>query len=224
MKVLSREEVTRRIAENVANLFNQAEETVVINLGVGIPNNVSDYVTNENVFIQGENGLLGVGRLAEEHEVLPNLINSGRQPVVETPGCSYFDSATAFGMIRGGYIEAAVLGAFEVDGKANVANWIIPGGKMLGVGGAMDLVNGANTLVIAMRQTDREGKSKLVKECSLPLTGKGRVKYVFTEWAGFHFVNGKWVLESKADDISIEELKSITEFDFDMSDNLKTML
>lgn len=224
MKMLSREEATRRIAENIADLFNHTEETLVVNLGVGIPNNVADYITNDNVFIHGENGMLGVGRLAQENEALPNLINSGRQPVVETKGCSYFDSSTAFGMIRGGYIEAAVLGAFEVDGKANVANWIIPGGKMLGVGGAMDLVNGANTLIIAMRQTDRDGKSKLVKECSLPLTGVGRVKYIFTEWAVFNFIDHTWVLIKKADDICDEELASITEFDYEVSEDLKAMI
>ena len=147
---LTKDEINARIAKNIAALFNEAEDITVINLGVGMPTQVSNYITNEKVFLQAENGMLGVGPIAVGDEIDSQLINAGRQPVKMTPGCSFFDSTTSFAMIRGGHINATVLGAFEVDQDANVANWIIPNGKMFGVGGAMDLVAGAKQVIIAM--------------------------------------------------------------------------
>ena len=186
---LNKEEAEARIAKNVAYLFKDAEDTVVLNLGVGIPTRVSNYITNKNVFIHAENGMLGVGALAKEGEVHPKLINASRQPVVETSGCAYIDSCTAFGMIRGGRVDATVLGAYQVDEQANVANWIIPNGKQLGVGGAMDLIVGAKVVIIAMMHTNKD-KMKLIKSCTLPVTGYGEVDIIVTEMAVFYFEEG----------------------------------
>ena len=221
---LSKEAASARIAKNIAALVDEwAEESFVLNLGVGIPTQVSNYITNKNIFIQAENGMLGVGPIAEGDQIHPNLINAGRQPVLETPGCVFFDSSTSFGMIRGGYVDATVLGAFEVDQPANVANWIIPGGKQLGVGGAMDLVAGANTVIIAMTHTNK-GKAKLIKECTLPITGHKRVHWIVTECAVIHFEEGRAVLKKIAPEISVEDVISMTEFPLVVDENLETMI
>lgn len=223
MMVLSKEEKQNRIARNTAALIDADESLSVINLGVGIPTMVSNYVSREGIYLMAENGMLGVGPIAEGDEIEPDLINAGRQPVLETKGCSYMDSAKAFGMIRGGHVDATVLGAFEVDQNADVANWIIPGGKQLGVGGAMDLVSGARKVIIAMTHTSKTG-SKLVKKCSLPLTASGRVDAVVTEYAVFAFRGGEVVLEKLAPDIDEDELRAITELDYAVSPQLEPML
>lgn len=223
MKTLSKEDKQRRIAMNVAALIDDDITLSFINLGVGIPTMVSNYVSRPGIYLMAENGMLGVGSIATGDEIEPDRINAGRQPVLETEGCSYMDSSAAFGMIRGGHIDATVLGAFEVDQNANVANWIIPGGKQLGVGGAMDLVNGARKVIIAMTHTSKTG-SKLVKSCSLPLTAAGSVSTVVTEYAVFSFAEGKVELEKLAPDISLEELRSITELDYAVPDDLGTMV
>lgn len=212
-----------RIAKNIAALFNAAQTITVVNLGVGIPTQVANYINNDNVFIQAENGMLGVGAIAVGEEIHPQLINAGRQPVKETPGCSFFDSSTSFGMIRGGHIDATVLGAFEVDRHGNVANWIIPNGKMLGVGGAMDLVVGAKQVIIALMHTSK-GKSKLLNECTLPVTGYGEVDIVVTELAMFWFERGTIVLKAIAPEADVEYIRQITEFAFEVSAELKVML
>jgi len=219
---LSKEAAQSRIAKNIANLFNDAKDITFINLGVGIPTQVASDITKENVVVQAENGMWGVGPIAVGDEIHPELINAGRQPVKETPGCSYFDSSTSFGMIRGGHIDATVLGAFEVDRHGNVANWIIPDGKMLGVGGAMDLVVGAKKVIIAMMHTSK-GKPKLLKECTLPITGYGEVDVVVTELAMFFFENGRIILKAIAPEVDLDYVRSVTEFDFDVSDDLKIM-
>lgn len=220
---ISKEDACARIANNIALLFNDVEDITVLNLGVGIPTQVADYIDNENVFIQAENGMIGVGAVATGEDIHPDLINAGRQSVKETPGCAFFDSSASFGMIRGGHVDATVIGAFEVDQHGNVANWIIPGGKMLGVGGAMDLVVGANKVIIAMQHTNK-GKSKLLKECNLPITAFGEVDIVTTELGMFFFENGKIVLKAIAPEIDVDYLRSVTEFDFEVSDNLKYMI
>ena len=212
------------IAKNIAHLMNNTKKPLYVNLGVGIPNLVANYVKNDNIYIQGENGMLGVGPIVTEERAIPNLINSGRQPVLETKGCSYFDSSTAFGMIRNGNIDIAIIGAFEVDGHGNVANWIVPNGKQLGVGGAMDLVNGAKTVIISMRHLDKKGHSKLVEECTLPLTGKGVVDYLVTEYAVFRYIEKSPILFAYNEQITLEELKSITKFQFKISEKCKTMI
>lgn len=221
---ISKEVATERIAKNIASLFNDKKEVTVLNLGVGIPTKVANYIENENIFIQAENGMLGVGPIATEEEAHPQLINAGRQPVKETLGCSYFDSTTSFGMIRGGHVDFTVIGAFEVDEKANVANWIIPNGKQLGVGGAMDLVTGAKHVVIAMRHTDKNGNPKILKECTLPITGFGEVDIIVTEYAMFYFKDGQLKLKGIAPEVTVEEVKSITEASFIVDEDLKTLL
>lgn len=224
MITLSKEATSERIAKNIANLFNFKEDTTILNLGVGIPTMVSNYVENENIYIQAENGMLGVGAIATKEEEHPQLINAGRQPVKETKGCSYFDSTTSFGMIRGGHVDATVIGAFEVDEEGNVANWIIPNGKQLGVGGAMDLVTGAKSVIIAMRHTDKDGNSKILKKCTLPITGYAEVDVIVTEYAMFYFEDGQLVLKAIAPEVTVEEVKNITEASFVVDDNLKRLL
>lgn len=220
---LNKDEINVRIAKNIAALFNDVEDIFVLNLGVGIPTLVSNYVTNDNIFIQAENGMLGVGSIAEFDEAHPQLINAGRQPVKQTPGCAFFDSCLSFGMIRGGHVDATVLGAFEVDQDANVSNWIIPNGKQLGVGGAMDLVSGANKVVIAMTHTSK-GEPKLINKCTLPITGVNEVDIVVTEMAVFFFENQKVILKKIAPDVNVDYVRSITQLEFDVSDKLEMML
>lgn len=219
---LSKEQKQARIAKNVAALIDADQSLSVINLGVGIPTQVADYITRGDVYLQAENGMLGVGPLAGEGEAHPDLINAGRQPVLETKGCSYCDSSMGFGMIRGGHIDATVLGAFEVDENGGLANWIIPGGKQLGVGGAMDLVSGAKRVIIAMTHTSKTG-SKLVKKCSLPVTAKGKVSIVVTEYAVFFYENGRYILQKIAPEITVEELKAITGVSFVCGDSVAAM-
>ncbi len=220
---LTKEQITSRIAKNIASLFDDKDDIFVLNLGVGMPTSVAGYVTNENVFIQAENGLVGVGPIATGDDIHPQLINAGRQPVTETLGCAYIDSSTSFGMIRGGHVDATVIGAFEVDKHANVANWIIPNGKMLGVGGAMDLVTGAKMVIIAMTHTSK-GKPKLIQECTLPITGFGEVDVLVTEMAMFFFEGGRIILKAIAPEIDLAYLRSVTDVEFEVSDDLKIMI
>ncbi len=223
MVMLDKEVADARIAKNIAALFNDAEAITVINLGVGIPTQVSNYITNENVFVQAENGMLGVGAIAESAaDIHPQLINAGRQPVKETPGCAFFDSSVSFGMIRGGHIDATVLGAFEVDQQGNIANWIIPNGKMLGVGGAMDLVVGAKKVIVAMAHTSK-GAPKLVEQCTLPVTGFGEVDIVVTELAMFFFEQGKIVLKAIAPEVDVDYVRGATGFSFELGESLQIM-
>ena len=220
---LDKDVLAARIAKNIAALVDSTTEQFVMNLGVGIPTMVSEYVTNPNIYLQAENGMVGVGPLAEGDQIHPMLINAGRQPVLETPGCSYMDSSASFGLIRGGHVDATVLGAFEVDQDANVANWIIPNGKQLGVGGAMDLVAGAKKVIIAMSHTNK-GKSKLIPKCTLPITGLGEVDIVVTELAVFTFKDGKITLIKKAPEITLEEIKSVTDVVYEVAPVVETMI
>lgn len=223
MNFLTEDEAKRRFTWRIAQEFNETEVPLFINLGVGAPTLVADHITNPLVFLQAENGMLGVGPAAPEDCRDCLLINAGRTPVTETPGCSFFDSGTSFGMIRGGHVDATVIGAFEVDQDCNVANWIIPNGKQLGVGGAMDLVAGARQVYIAMTHVTKKGSPKIIPACTLPVTGYGEVDAVVTEWALFRNQNGRLVLEELAPDISLEELKGITAAQFEVSPNLKAM-
>ncbi len=225
MYKFSEDEAKIRIAKYIAKEFDalSANHDLFVNLGVGIPTMVADYTQSKRVFLQAENGMLGVGPAADEEHIDPLLINAGRVKVTETKGCSYMSSADSFGMIRGGHVDATVIGAFEVDEHGNVANWIIPNGKMLGVGGAMDLVSGAKKVYIAMQHVSKKGKAKLIKECTLPITGFGAVNTVVTEYAVFKFENGKMHLTAKADEITLDELKTITEADYIVSDTLASM-
>src|SRR5450830_62369 len=209
MKTILEQEAKERIASVIARHFDSKAQNgrLFINLGVGIPTMVANYVTSPNIYVQAENGMLGVGCAAPEGQMDHDLINAGRTCVTETPGCVYMDSAASFGMIRGGHVDATVIGAFEVDQKGNIANWIIPNGKQLGVGGAMDLVTGAREVVIAMQHTSKNGKPKLVKQCTLTITGIGEANMIVTEYAVFVFDKGRLILD---------ELRAITDADFDV--------
>lgn len=214
-----------RIAGRIAKEFSEMskEKDLFVNLGVGIPTMVADHIDSKRVFLQAENGMLGVGPAACEGECDPLLINAGRIKVTETPGCSYFDSCMSFGMIRGGHVDATVIGAFEADQEGNVANWIIPGGKMLGVGGAMDLVAGARQVYIAMQHVSKKGMPKILTKCKLPITGYGKVSVVVTEYALFRFRESQMILEEICPEITLNELKSITPANYIVSENLKIL-
>lgn len=217
---LEKDERVIRISRLVAALINKmTEQNLILNLGTGIPSNAANYIDNPRVFIHSENGILGAGPLAKANQAVPDLINAGRQPVLETPGCVYFDSAESFGMIRGGHVDVTVMGAFQVDNSGRLANWTIPGGGKLGVGGAMDLLCGARKIIVAMTHEGTNGP-KLVKKCTFPLTGLKEVDYVVTEYAVFHFCNHRFSLIGITDDITVEDLRHITELDYDISENL----
>ncbi len=223
MKQRTKEETQAFIAKNTAKLIDDDASIHVMNLGVGIPTLVSNYTTREDLYNLAENGMMGVGPLAEGDQVQFDIINASRQSVLEAPGCSYMSSADAFGLIRGGHVDVTVLGAFEVDEKGDVANWIIPGGKQLGVGGAMDLVSGAKQVYIAMMHCSKTG-TKLVKECSLPVTARGRVSRVITELCVMAFRDGRVILEKLAPEVTVDEVREATGFEFECAPEVGTMI
>ncbi|MGI6751658.1 MAG: 3-oxoacid CoA-transferase subunit B [Anaerovoracaceae bacterium] len=206
----------KMIARRIAKEFEQVEDITFVNVGVGIPSLVAEYITNPHVVIQAENGMLGVGPFAEGDDVDFNLINASRQQVTLTEGCSFMDSAASFAMIRGGHIDATVIGAFEVDEGGSVANWIIPGGRKLGVGGGMDLVSGAKRVIIAMQHTGKDGSIRIKRECSLPITAHGEVDLLVTDYAVFEFVDGTMYLREIAPGKTLEDIKSTTEAKFEI--------
>ncbi|MBH48051.1 MAG: succinyl-CoA--3-ketoacid-CoA transferase [Halobacteriovorax sp.] len=177
-----------QMADQVVKLFTPGSS---VNLGIGMPTMVASRITPEmDIMIHSENGVLGVKGRPAKDEVSPTLINAGKETISIKPGASFFDSALSFGMIRGGHIDFCVLGGMEVDAKGNLANWMVPGKKVTGMGGAMDLVNGAKQVIIMMSHADKEGNVKLVEQCTLPLTGVGVVDLVVTE-RGVFKPNGK---------------------------------
>ena len=188
-----------------------------VNLGIGIPTLVANYVPEGmTVVLHSENGLLGIGPFPSESEVDADLINAGKQTVTAQPGASYFDSADSFAMIRGGHINLAILGALEVSQAGDIANWMVPGKMIKGMGGAMDLVAGAQRVVVVMTHNDKSGASKLLKECTLPLTGKSCIDLVITEKAVFE-VDKKaqeLVLIEKDPELSVEDIQACTEAQF----------
>jgi len=221
--MIAKEVAKARIARRIASEFQTSDNMYFINLGIGIPTMVADYVNNPYVFFQAENGMLGVGPLAESEKIDPQLINASRQNVIETDGCSYFDSAASFGLIRGGHIDATVLGAYEVDEKGYIANWNIPDSKQLGVGGAMDLIYGAKRVIIAMQYFNKKGQSKLKAKCTLPITGWASDILIVTEIAVFSLINGHLILEELSPETNLSELQTSTDAKFEVSPNLKLM-
>lgn len=197
------------IAKRIAS---ELKDGYYVNLGIGIPTLVANYIPEGiDVILHSENGLLGMGAYPYEEEVDADLINAGKETVTYLKGSSVFDSALSFAMIRGKHIQLTVLGAMEVSENGDIANWKIPGKMVKGMGGAMDLVASAENIIVAMMHTNKEGESKLLKNCELPITGKNCVKKVVTDLGVFDISDGSFILREVAPDVSVEEIKSKTE-------------
>ncbi|MGI6252535.1 MAG: 3-oxoacid CoA-transferase subunit B [Aminivibrio sp.] len=219
LPVLDEEVVRHRIAKRIAL---DLEDGAVVNLGIGIPTLVSDYVPEGvSVLIQTENGVVGAGPKPEKEDL--RFIGAGGRCVSLIPGSSLVASDFSFGLIRGGHLDATVLGALEVDSHGNLANWMIPGKMVPGMGGAMDLVTGAKAVYVATTHKDKRGRPKLVKECTLPLTGAGVASVVVTEFCVVRKVNGRMVMTEIAPEVTAEQLQEHTTMDYDLSPDLCTM-
>lgn len=209
-----------RIAKRVAKEFSNGD---VVNLGIGLPTLVANFIPEDiSITLQSENGFLGIGQAPKEGEVDPNLVNAGGQPVTILPGGMFFDSAYSFALIRGGHVAATVLGALQVDKDGSLANWMVPGKIVPGMGGAMDLVVGARKVIVAMEHTAK-GDIKIVNKCSLPLTAVKEVDLIITEMGVIEVTPEGLVLKEIAPDTTVEEIQSKTEPKLIIDPNLKTM-
>ncbi len=214
---LTREQIAKRISDEV-------QDGYTVNLGIGIPTLVANYIpSNKTVMLQSENGLLGMGPFPTEDKIDADLINAGKQTITALPGASFFSSADSFAMIRGGHIDLTVLGAMEVDEEGSIANWMVPGKMIKGMGGAMDLVAGARNVIVAMQHTDKEGNSKLRKKCTLPLTGVKCIKKIVSDFGVIEVTDDGFVLKEYAPDMTAEQVVKATEGKIKISPDCKAM-
>ena len=214
---LDKNGIAKRIAQEL-------EDGYYVNLGIGIPTLVANFIPEGmDVILQSENGLLGIGPFPEKGKANPDLINAGKQTVTTVSGASFFDSALSFAMIRGGHIDLTVLGAFEVSETGDIASWKIPGKLVKGMGGAMDLVASAKNIIVAMTHTNRNGESKLLKKCTLPLTGVSCIKKIITDLAVIDVTSEGFILRERAPGISTDEIKKVTEGKLIIPENVPEM-
>ena len=211
----AKEIIAKRIAQEI-------KDGDVVNLGIGLPTMVAGFLPDDiDVTLHSENGFLGLDRTAEENEINPNIVNAGAQPVTLKPGAVFFDSATSFGIVRGGHVDITVLGGLQADEKGNLANYMVPGKMVPGMGGAMDLVSGAKNVIVAMTHTAK-GAPKILKKCTLPLTGKGVVTLIVTELAVFEVGKNCLILKEVHENSSVDEVLSLTEAKVELAETVGT--
>ena len=214
-EVDKRELIARRVAQELRDGFT-------VNLGIGMPTLVANYIpSGSEVIFQSENGMLGMGPYPLEGEEDADLVNAGKETVTEIPGSSYFSSSDSFAMIRGGHVDLTILGGLQVDEKGNLANWAVPGRMLKGMGGAMDLVSGAKRVIIAMEHASKEGNPKIMRQCTLPLTGVGVVDLIVTELAVIEVTQDGLVLREIAEDMTPEAVQKLTEARLRVAPDLK---
>jgi len=215
---LTREQLAQRVSK-------EFKDGYYINLGIGIPTLAANYVPEDmQVVLQSENGILGMGPFPLDEEVDSDIINAGKQTVTLIKGASIFSSSDSFAMIRGGHVDLTILGAFEVDCQGNIASYMIPGKLIKGMGGAMDLVSGADNIIVTMTHASKDGVSKLLKECTLPLTGKGCIKRVLTDLALLDIEDGRFVLRERAPGVSVDEIVKLTAGDLEVPKEVPEMI